>query len=972
MPDPKIGQKGVERLHPLRTYLASRVPHHASPLRQSIHIYYDSAMSGLPPEVGPFLSFFQLTPSSGQQSSFLELIARNHGFVLAAIQFLKNPVFEEQFLEQDSFIPAYFSMLEKGQEQVSDGLRAHLLLDFLRSTLGSNYEFRIEKDDQVKFILAGNSYNLFPFFLAHENSVLCLSKCRPGLIQYSDTQGHPSLIIDSHHLLFEQIVDCFLDKGWYRLVLKALEGLTEIRNKSLENKVYSARCFLACDYYKSKRYKEAISEFEKAMKIKSNMPQLYYNLALSHARLSDYISGIHLLNQLNRIKPGQSKTFELLGDFYTHLEQCERAMILYRKALELSDNKTAISTKMKKVEEKLPKTKVEVKKEEDEKFSIHDCLQDLTLEAELGQFQPVYGREKELLQIQEILACQSKKNVLILGDPGVGKTALIHELAYRIITGHVSSRLKNKKLIRVNMGALLAGAKFRGQFEERLMHLIRETRRLDCVLFIDDVHQIVGGGSGKPASAEASHFIKPALMNNEVQMIGATNPEEFRNGLEKDNSFLRCFQIVRLEEPDDETLMKILRAYRISLENYHRVIINEESLDTLLLWVKVLLRDRALPDKALDVLDRAAARISVQEKTAIVSSESILETISEISNVPLNRMSTSETAHYRNIENFLSGRVVGQHQAIATVSRVLCTSKLRMNLNPVRPKGIFLFVGPTGVGKTELARSMAEFLFGQQDKIIRIDMSEYMERYSASRLIGASPGYVGYYDQNQLVDKIRSNPYSLILLDEIEKADPQLLSLFLQVFDAGRLTDGKGRIAYFDNATIVMTSNIGTHLFAQNKLGYGADQDDGHVTRSDLMKEVKRFFQPEFLNRIDEIVFFKPLTIEDVRQIAAMKLSTVFLQMKTQEKELIIDDMVMSELCKIGYNYEYGARNLERILRRYLLDKMAELALSEEWPEIKSIHAEWRENEVILKAASRFGFQEILSSALEEQDFLEE
>jgi ATP-dependent Clp protease ATP-binding subunit ClpC len=302
------------------------------------------------------------------------------------------------------------------------------------------------------------------------------------------------------------------------------------------------------------------------------------------------------------------------------------------------------------------------------------------------------------------------------------------------------------------------------------------------------------------------------------------------------------------------------------------------------LWVKVLLRDRALPDKALDVLDRAAARVSIKGKSGTVTSEIILETLSEISGVPLNRMSISERVHYRSIESFLAHRVVGQEQAIRTVSKVLCTSKLRMNLNPTRPKGIFLFIGPTGVGKTELAKAMAQFLFGHEDRIVRIDMSEYMERYSASRLIGTSPGYVGYYDQNQLVDKIRTNPYSLILLDEIEKADPQLLSIFLQVFDAGRLTDGKGKVAYFDNTTIVMTSNVGTHLFAQNRLGYGFEQEGGHVTRSDLMKEVKRFFQPEFLNRIDEIVFFSSLKLEHVREIAQMKLTSIFEQLKKQDK----------------------------------------------------------------------------------------
>lgn len=928
-------------------------------------------MNSLPPEVASFLSF--LAPSTVPAAIAQETVAKWHGLVLIGMQYLKNPAFEEQFLEVDEFVQTYFALLGTTESPERHKERPELLADFIRTTLGASYEIKHGPDHHVHLIQQSRDSDLFPFLISAE-TIFALSRCRPGMIQYCDVSG-TLMSFDPEHPIFEELVDGFFEKGWHKLVLRALEGVGEIRSKSLENKVYSAHCFLACDYYKLKRYREAVVEFEKAMRIKSNMPQLYYNLALSHARLNNYPHAIQLLNQLNRIKPNQSKTFELLADFYFHLNDYERSSIFYQKAFGLSDNKTAVVSKIKRLEEKYPKAKTQEYRKEDEKeekFSIQSCLQDLTLEAELGNFPPVHGRDKELLQLQEILACHGKKNVLVLGDPGVGKTALINELAYRMVTGRVSARLQGKKLLRVNMGALLAGAKFRGQFEERLMQLIREAKRTDCVLFIDDVHQIVTGGGSKPSSSEASHFIKPALLSDEIQMIGATNHEEFRNGIEKDTSFLRCFQIVRLEEPDDDTLMKILRAYRISLENYHRVIINEESLETTLMWVRVLLRDRALPDKALDVLDRAAARISVQERTAIVSSESVLETISEMSNVPLNRMSVSETAHFRNMESFLSRRVVGQSQAVNMVSKVLCTSKLRMNLNPLRPKGIFLFVGPTGVGKTELARVMAEFLFGKEDKIIRIDMSEYMERYSASRLIGTSPGYVGYYDQNQLVDKIRTNPYSLILLDEIEKADPQLLSIFLQVFDAGRLTDGKGKVAYFDNATIVMTSNIGTHLFAQNKLGYGSDQPDGHVTRSDLMKEVKRFFQPEFLNRIDEIVFFKPLTVDHVRQIASMKLSSIFEQVKQQDKELQIDESAMMELCKIGYDYEYGARNLERVLRRFLLDKIAGLALSEDWPTIKTIRAEWHEDDIRLKANGPFGFQEVLSSTLEEQDFLEE
>jgi ATP-dependent Clp protease ATP-binding subunit ClpC len=927
-------------------------------------------MNTVPPDLQQILSFFQLQHLLPNSESLGNCIARIHGLILASMNHFQISKVEEHLLNGDPVLGAYREMIagENGSEETS--LSVETLADFIKLTLGSQHEFKTDAQDQVRLLQQNKSTNLFPFFFSKAGSVWWAASYRPAVITYTNS-NEDLLPIDAANPSFEAIIDGFLDRGWYRLALKALEGLPEHRQKHFENKTYSAHCFLACEHYKTRRYNDAVQEFEKAMRIKSSMPQLYYNLALSYARLKSYNSAIRLLNQLNRIKPNQAKTFDLLGDFYFHLNDWDRCMALYQKAMELAENKADISGKIRRLEEKLPKTKDGKKEEEKEdRFSIQNCLQDLTMEAELGKFQPVFGREPEILQMQEILACQSKKNVLILGDPGVGKTAVIQELAYRIISGRVSPRLHGKKLIRVNMGALLAGAKFRGQFEERLMQLIREAKKMSCILFIDDIHQIASGSANKPSSMEASHFLKPALINDEIQIIGATNLEEFRNSLEKDNSFLRCFQLIKLEEPDHETLWKILRNARSTLENYHRVIIKEESLETILMWVKVLLRDRALPDKALDLLDRAAARISIEEKSAIVTAESVLETISEISRVPLSRMSVSEVAHYKNVETILTRRVVGQTGAIHTVAKVLRTSKLRMNLNPVRPKGIFLFVGPTGVGKTELAKAMAEFSFGQEDKIVRIDMSEYMERYSASRLIGTSPGYVGYYDQNQLVDKIRANPYSLILLDEIEKADPQLLSIFLQVFDAGRLTDGKGKVAYFDNTTIVMTSNIGTHLFAQNKLGYGSEQALGHVTRSDLFKEVKKFFQPEFLNRIDEIVFFQPLTLENVREIALMKLRTIVEQLRQQNKELVLQNNAMLELCRSGYDYEYGARNLERVLRRQILDRLSELALRDDWPTVRKISVELEQEEIVLKALKPSGVQEMVDSTVEEQNFL--
>ncbi len=421
------------------------------------------------------LSFFQIPTNSPKA---LDLFSRVHGLILLAMQDRRS-VGLEQYLHQDEeFLSAYATLLKAQRHSMIELPYSQLLSQFVQITLGNHSKLTVDSLQHVTLIHPSRVYDLFPFFLVKGNETFWLERFRSGLLMYVDAAGN-NFEVDHGHTLFLPIMDALMDQGWYLAVLKALSDIPEPRKRHFENRIYSANCFLACNHYKAKRYPEAIESFEKALRIKSSMPQLYYNLALSHARMKSYGVAIQLLNQFNRIKPHQAKTYELLGDFYYQLGEWDRSLSLYSRGLEFAENKAGITLKIKKVEERLPKPKsTEGKKEEDreEKFSLQTCLQDLTAEAELGIYPNVIGRETELLQLEEILACQSKKNVLIVGDPGVGKTALVYELAYRIVAGKVSPRLRNKRIIRLNMGSLLAGAKFRGQFEERLLQLIKEIK----------------------------------------------------------------------------------------------------------------------------------------------------------------------------------------------------------------------------------------------------------------------------------------------------------------------------------------------------------------------------------------------------------------------------------------------------------------------------------------------------------------
>ncbi len=611
---------------------------------------------------------------------------------------------------------------------------------------------------------------------------------------------------------------------------------------------------------------------------------------------------------------------------------------------------------------------------------------DLTELAKKGELDPVIGRADEIERVIQILCRRTKNNPVLIGEAGVGKTAIAEGLADEIVAGNVPELLRDKKVVTLDLALMVAGTKYRGQFEERIKAVMDEIRRTkNVILFIDELHTIVGAGSAEGAM-DASNIIKPALSRGELQCIGATTLNEYRKYIEKDAALERRFQTVKVEAPSvDETIL-ILKGIRPKYEAHHKAKISDESLEAAAKLSDRYLTGRFLPDKAIDVMDEAGARariaamtrppnikdieaeiesiraekegaikaqdfekaaslrdtekqakdrldailsewrVNKEEKEVLVTEDDIMHVVSKWTGVPLSRMEQQETQKLLAMENEMKGKVIGQDEAVVAISKALRRSRADLK-DPRRPIGSFIFLGPTGVGKTFLARTLAEFMFGDADALIQIDMSEYMEKFTASRLIGSPPGYVGYEEGGQLSEAVRRRPYSVVLFDEIEKAHPDVMHLLLQILEEGKVTDSLGRKIDFRNTIIIMTSNVGAELIKkQTSLGFGAPKlDDNYDTmRGKILEETKRIFKPEFLNRLDDIIVFHTLTKPDLITIVNLEVSKVVSRIKTKDIHLELDETAKDFLIEKGYDPSYGARPMRRAVERYLEDPMAE------------------------------------------------
>ena len=611
---------------------------------------------------------------------------------------------------------------------------------------------------------------------------------------------------------------------------------------------------------------------------------------------------------------------------------------------------------------------------------------DLTELAKKNELDPVIGRSDEIERVIQILCRRTKNNPVLIGEAGVGKTAIAEGLAQEIVAGDVPEILRDKKVITLDLALMVAGTKYRGQFEERIKAVMDEIRRTkNVILFIDELHTIVGAGSAEGAM-DASNIIKPALSRGELQCIGATTLNEYRKYIEKDAALERRFQTVKVEAPSVDQTILILKGIRPKYEAHHKARITDEALDAAARLSDRYLTGRFLPDKAIDVMDEAGSRariaamtrppnvkdieaqieqirvdkeaaikaqdfekaaalrdsekqakdrldtilsewrINKEEKEVLVTEDDIMHVVSKWTGVPLSRMEQQETQKLLAMESELKGKVIGQDEAVVAISKALRRSRADLK-DPRRPIGSFVFLGPTGVGKTFLARTLAEFMFGDADALIQIDMSEYMEKFTASRLIGSPPGYVGYEEGGQLSEAVRRRPYSVVLFDEIEKAHPDVMHLLLQILEEGKITDSLGRKIDFRNTIIIMTSNVGADLIRrQTTLGFGAPKlDDNYdVMRDKIMEETKRVFKPEFLNRLDDMIVFHTLTKPDLIQIVDLEVAKVIQRIKAKDILLILEESAKEFLIDKGYDPLYGARPMRRAVERHLEDPLAE------------------------------------------------
>ncbi len=716
----------------------------------------------------------------------------------------------------------------------------------------------------------------------------------------------------------------------------------------------------------------------------------------------NYIGTEHLL--LGLIREGEGVAAKVLENLGVDLNKCRSNVI--KMLGETKTSSSGMSGESRLAAAGVSQSKVKTP-------SLDEFGTDLTLAAQEQRLDPVVGREKEIERVIQILARRTKNNPVLLGEPGVGKTAIAQGLAQRIVDCEVPDILEDKKIIQLDMGLLIAGTKYRGEFEERLKKIMDEIRQAgNIILVIDEMHTLIGAGAAEGA-IDAANILKPALSRGEIQVIGATTLDEYRKYIEKDSALERRFQTVIVDQPTIEETIEIIKGLKPKYEEHHKLIISDEAIIAATELSSKFITERFLPDKAIDILDEAASKVrlnvsalppegkeldkelkaiikekeeairnqefekasdlrddeanlkdkiheisekwheKLDENKPTVGVEEVAQVVSTITGIPVTKITEAESEKLLRLEDTLHERVIGQSDAVVSLAKSIRRARVGLKA-PNRPIGSFIFSGPTGVGKTELAKALAEAVFGSEDNMVRIDMSEFMEKHATSKLIGSPPGYVGYDDGGNMCEIIRKKPYSVVLFDEIEKAHPDTFNIMLQILDDGRLTDSKGRHINFKNTIIIMTSNVGASMITNTqKLGFsvsGDDKKDRYEKLKDTVnEELKKAFRPEFLNRVDDIIVFAHLSHEEIRQIVELMLKDLFKRLSERELTIEVTDAAKDYLAKEGYSEAYGARPLRRVIQKKVEDILAEEILSGNYKPNDRLSMDYKEEKLVIE-----------------------
>ncbi len=716
----------------------------------------------------------------------------------------------------------------------------------------------------------------------------------------------------------------------------------------------------------------------------------------------NYIGTEHLL--LGLIREGEGVAAKVLENLGVDLNKCRSNIIKM-----LGETKTSSSSGSSLATPGASQSKAKTP-------SLDEFGTDLTLAAQEQRLDPVVGREKEVERVIQILARRTKNNPVLIGEPGVGKTAIAHGLAQKIVDCEVPDILENKKIIQLDMGLLIAGTKYRGEFEERLKKIMDEIRQAgNVILVIDEMHTLIGAGAAEGA-IDAANILKPALSRGEIQVIGATTLDEYRKYIEKDSALERRFQTVIVDQPSIEETIEIIKGLKPKYEEHHKLIISDEAIVAATELSSKFITERFLPDKAIDIIDEAASKVrlnvstlppegkeldrqlkaiikekedairnqeferasdlrddeadlkdkiheiseqwreSQDENKPVVGVEEVAQVVATITGIPVTKITEAESEKLLKLEDTLHNRVIGQADAVTSLAKSIRRARVGLKA-PNRPIGSFIFSGPTGVGKTELAKALAEAVFGSEDNMVRIDMSEYMEKHTTSKLIGSPPGYVGYDDGGNMCEIIRKKPYSVVLFDEIEKAHPDVFNIMLQILDDGRLTDSKGRHINFKNTIIIMTSNVGASMITNTqKLGFSVSGDDKkdryEKLKETVNEELKKAFRPEFLNRVDDIIVFAHLSQDEIRQIVELMLKDLFKRLSERNLTIEVTDAAKDYLAKEGYSETYGARPLRRVIQKKVEDVLAEEILSGNYKENDKLKMDFKDEKIVIEKVS--------------------